>query len=121
MLDQHAPDANTPINQSSTSEFVNCYFKNRYADESVEDLGQKCLPTGIETDWVEIRDCIAENATVTDIFGTVTAAVADDIKADGFVVRIGTADSEATINRNAKTNLRGEICKALGVRNNSIQ
>ena len=108
---QNPPGADTPINAGPSTSFVNCFFKNRYAEEDLHILGERCLPAGVETDWAAIRECLVEDNAVNDYFGKVTADnVANDIKADGLVVRINNA-----VNINAKTNLVGEICKAIPV------
>ena len=87
--------------------------KNRYAEEDLMKLGETCDPTGVEADWSGIALCVKSDTTVTDYFGTFTnAEVPNDIKTDGLVVRI-----DGTVIDNAKTNLAGEICKALKVRN----
>ena len=70
------------------------------------------MPGDVETDWGEIRDCVLEDATVVDFFGAVTVGddVLADIKVDGLAVRI-----KDVVDTNAKTNLLGAVCTALGV------
>ena len=99
------------VNKTSTSSFVGCFFKNRYSDGEVMSLAERCLPADGNADWAEIHSCATEpEDTVTSLFEKVTTPVADDLKADGLVVRIkGTADP------NAKTNLLDAVCKAIPV------
>lgn len=92
------------------SKFVNCFFKNRYADDNIESLGEKCHPNDVDSDWPSIRMCIQMDTDVTKHFENITKEIDSNAISDGFAIRIN-----GNVNVAAKTNLAGEICNAIQV------
>lgn len=101
-------DATKPINKLGLSKFVNCFFKNRYADDNIESLGEKCHPNDVDSDWPSIRMCIQTDTDVTKHFENITKEIDSNAISDGFAIRIN-----GNVNVAAKTNLAGEICNAI--------
>jgi len=102
------------INEAQVSSFLNCFFKNRFANDNVDDLSERCLPADTNVDWAEIRECVADTSVsnpITAELAAITGGVTSDIQTDGLVVRF----NGDTVNEKAKTDLLGEICKAIPV------
>lgn len=108
------PDVTQPINQTSASYFVQCFFKNRFSIDDPEELGNTCMPP--DGDWAEIRTCVLTDDTVTGLFEAASAEAKDKLTANGLAVRVAGEFVDLTT-----TSLAKAICDKITTVKNNIK
>lgn len=103
-----------PINKSSTSKYVLCYFKNKLSFDNDYDLGDDCFQKAeANGNFANINKCVygSERDKTTPLFESVSKDAKDELKNNnGLAVRVANKFIDLKT-----TSLVDAICEQLTV------